>query len=135
MKVLLTIVCSLLAVASHAQEDSWTVRLNGRVLLHTSVEGRVLKVTSSQWKRSGRLEIRYHDAQKHFWIRSFQLHDEGDNMIFSADSLQRLNISLAKLRRLFAGKKELRVYTVVRPADPTIAVRIRRVHLCTLRLP
>jgi len=68
-------------------------------------------------------------------MRSFLLVDESDNEILRADSTLHARISLAELRRLFAGKKQLVIYTTISPLDPNLAIRIRRVHLCTLQLP
>ena len=127
------------AFYAHSQEESsWKVKLNGKTLLSTSTEDEKInskKITISEWKKNGSLEISYTDVDPSFWIRSFLFVDENDQQLFTADSTTKVKITLAKLRKIFAGKKKIVIYIVGRPTNPDIAVRIRRVHLCTLKLP
>lgn len=121
-----------------AQSDSWKIRMNNKILLATSHEDEKVntkKITSSEWKKSGSLEIIFKEGEPNTWRRSFLFFDAEDNQLLSKDSTTRAKISLSALRKLFKGKKEIRIYTVISPLDPNIAIRIRRVHLCTLKLP
>jgi archaellum biogenesis ATPase FlaH len=121
-----------------AQKGSWIIRLNNKQLLSTRQEDavkNVKKIKAADWKKSGKLEILFKEDEKDMWMRSFLLVDESDNEILRADSTLHASISLAELRRLFAGKKQLVIYTTISPLDPNLAIRIRRVHLCTLQLP
>lgn len=121
-----------------AQKGSWIIRLNNKQLLSTRQEDavkNVKKIKAADWKKSGKLEILFKEDEKDMWMRSFLLVDESDNEILRADSTLHARISLAELRRLFAGKKQLVIYTTISPLDPNLAIRIRRVHLCTLQLP
>jgi hypothetical protein len=127
---------SFLSSAQDAQ-DSWKVKLNNKLLLATSREDERANrktVKSSEWKKSGWLEIRYKEADPGFWKRYFLFNDEEDHQLLTKDSVTHAKIAIASLRKLFAGKKEIRIYTIVSPLDPNIAVRLRRVHLCTLHL-
>ena len=122
---------------AQAQTDSWKIKLHNRVLLNTNQEDEaknLKKIKSTDWKKNGYLEIIYTEADPTFWKRSFLFFDEKDNQLLSIDSTTRVKISLSKLRKLFAGKKEINIYTVASPLNPDILVRIRRVHLCTLKL-
>lgn len=128
----------LTAFSGHTQEGKWTIKMNGKILLSTSTEDEktnTKKISLTEWKKTGSLELSFTDADPVFWIRSFLLVDENDVQLFNADSTIKLKISLSKLRKLFTGKKRIVIYTVARPSNPDIAVRIRRVHLCTLKLP
>ena len=121
-----------------AQSGSWKIRMNNKSLLATSHEDEKVntkKIISSEWKKSGNLEIIFKEAEPNTWRRWFLFFDAEDNELLSKDSTTNAKISLSALRKLFIGKKEIRIYTVISPLDPNIAIRIRRVHLCTLKLP
>ena len=126
---------TLLAVA---QSGSWRIRINSKTILSTRQEDvakNVKKISSAEWKKTGNLEILFAEDEKNTWMRYFQLMDESDNEILRKDSTTHAKISLAELRKLFTGKKTIKIYTTISPLDPNIAIRIRRVHLCTLQLP
>ncbi len=118
-----------------AQSGSWVIKMNSKTVLSTRQEDVVKKISLADWKKSGKLEIIFAEDEKNTWMRYFQLVDEFDNEILRKDSTTHAKISLAKLRKLFAGKKTIKIYTTISPLDPNIAIRIRRVHLCTLQLP
>jgi len=122
-----------------AQEGKWKIKLNGKTLLYTSTENEkinIKKISSVDWKKNGYLEISFEEPKTEvWWYRSFQLEDEKTNQLFNKDSTNNIKIPLVELRKLFKGKKQLLIYSVVAPRNPQMAVRIRRVHLCTLKLP
>jgi hypothetical protein len=132
------LLASIFAVAQPQDiPDSWKVKLNKKVLLATNHEDEktnIRKVRRGEWKKNGSLEIAFKEAEPGVWKRFFLFNDEDDNQALRLDSVTYSKISLASLRKLFAGKKEIRIYTTVAPLDPNVAVRIRRIHLCTLRL-
>lgn len=122
---------------AHAQEGKWKIKINGKTLLYTSIEdekNNTKKISSSDWRKSGYLEIIYTETDPSFWKRSILFTDEKDNQLLSREGTTKAKIPLSTLRKLFAGKKEVVIYTVASPVNPDIAVRIRRVHLCTLKL-
>ena len=129
---------SLMVAILFAQaQDSWTIKLNHILLLATSREdekANTKKIKPAAWKKNSTLEIRYTQSDSFSWRRSFLFFDEQDNQLLAKDSVTYSSIPLALLRKLFTGKKEIRVYTIVSPVDPKMAIRIRRVHLCTLKL-
>lgn len=121
-----------------AQKGSWVIRLNNKTILSSHQEDaakNVRKIKAGDWKKSGQLEILFKEDEKDTWIRSFLLLDEHDNDLLRKDSTVHARIPLAELRKMFAGKKQLIIYTTISPIDPNLAIRIRRVHLCTLQLP
>ena len=126
-------------MAMQAQQiDSWKIKLNNKVLLATSKENEktnIKKISSAELKKNGFLEISFKEASPNTWKRSFLFFDKEDNQLLAIDSVTYTKTHIATLRKLFAGKKEIRIYTTVSPLDPNIAVRVRRVHLCTLQLP
>ena len=125
-------------VSVNAQGGTWKILLHGKIILSTGVEdenNNVRKLTLKEWKKKGQLEIDFKEPQPEFWKRSFLFFDENDEQLWTIDSVTRARIPLTDLRKAFKNKKQVRIYTVITPLDPNIAVRIRRVHLCTLRLP
>jgi hypothetical protein len=119
------------------QRESWKISLNKITVLTSSESNELLntkKIKPADWNKNGYLEINYKEADTGFWRRSFQFDDEAGNQLFSKDSTTNAKIPLSQLRKLFAGKKEVKIYTVVSPLNPNIAIRMQRVHLCTLKL-
>lgn len=139
MKRFLCILTLLLATyLLPAQTGSWKIKLNGKTLLSTSTEDATAnkkKLKASDWNKSGRLEVLFTENEKDTWIRSFLFYDKDDNEIVRRDSAVHAKISIKELKKLFAGKKEIIIYTTIAPVNPNIAIRMRRVHLCTLQLP
>lgn len=142
MKRIVLLLGFLLPVLCVIAQDSWKVKLNNKTLVATNDtddKKYVKKVTSKEWKKNGSLEVSYkrEEAIRDGWIRTFYLIDENGNEVIQKDSTDKLKISLKELRKSFAGKKKIEIYTIVRPTDPEVAmrVRIRRVLLCTLELP
>lgn len=123
--------------AIEAQSGSWNIKLNGKLLLSTSKEDEKInckKVKAAQWSKNGYLEINFIEDEPDTWWRSFLFYDEQDNELLRKDSTTSYKILAKELFKLFSGKKEIRIYTTIAPRDPNLAIRMRRVHLCTLRL-
>jgi len=138
MKLLLFITIFISTMNTNAQMGSWTIKLNSKKIITTSIEDEnknCKKLKSADWGKSGNLEISFKEDEPDAWVRSFLFYDEDDNEIKRADSTTKFIISLEKLRALYQGKKSLIIYTVISPTDPNIAIRMRRVHLYSFMLP
>lgn len=138
MKLLLFTAILISTINMNAQTGSWTIKLNNKNIITTSIEDEtknLKKLKAADWEKAGNLEIQFEEDNPDDWFRSFLFYDEDQNELFRADSITCLCISLEKLKKLFTGKKTLKIYTVIAPKDPTIAIRIRRVHLYSFILP
>lgn len=139
MKRVCIIFTFLLSILSAQSQDSWKVWLNNKLILTANKEdetANTIKIKQSAWKKNGNLEIRYKEAGPDTLLwHSFIFLDEEDSQLLSREKTLFVKISLYNLRKLFFNKKEIKIYTFVSPRNPNIAVRIRRVHLCTLKLP
>lgn len=139
MKNILFLTFLILSVFfTHAQDGKWKIKLNGKTLIYTGKEdekNNTRQINFTEWRKPGYLEISYLESDTSFWKRSFLFVDENDNQLFSKENTRKIKIPLSKFRKLFAGKKELSIYTITSPVNPNMAIRIRRVHLCTLKLP
>ena len=123
---------------AQAQAGSWKIKINNKTILSTSIEnekGNCKKITGAVWNKAGTLEIDFTEVNPDDWIRSFLFYDREDRELLRKDSTTHTTISFDELKKIYGETKEIIIYTVVAPADPTIAIRVRRVHLCTLRLP
>ena len=120
-------------------QDSWTVKLNNKLLLTASKEdtaANTKKINPLEWRKAGFLEVSYKEAEPNsIWKHSFLFNDEKDNQLLIKDSVTYIKIAVSTLRKLFAGKKKVVIYTMQSPKNSMMAVRVRRIYLCTLLLP
>lgn len=121
-------------------QNSWKVKLNGKTVLKALGEDEVAntkKVKRSAFE-TGTLEILYTELKPSAaWKRTFLFFDENDNELFRKDSVgAKTKLGPGILQPILAGKTKLKIYTVFLPTDPNkaAAIRVRRVHLCTLEL-
>src|SRR6478672_11338490 len=102
MRALLIATMAIASLSCMAQnkQDSWKVTLNSKVLLNTSTEDptkNVVKIKSSDLKKSGYLEVKYKDAEPNTWIRSFTLNDEKDAELLRKDSSSTFRLPVSAL--------------------------------------
>jgi hypothetical protein len=125
------------AILTQAQNGSWKIKLNNKVILSANKEDAVKnerKIKQAEWKKPGNLEIIFTEDDLNTWMRYFHFVDEQDNELFRKDSTTSVKVPLSTLRKLFPGKKKIIIYTTISPLEPNLAIRIRRVHLCTIKL-
>lgn len=141
MKRISWIFSLLLANFFTQAQDSWKIKLNTKAILSSNAENEAAntkKVTSSEFDKKGDLEILYkEESAKEGWSRSLLFFDENDNELLRKDSITtNTRINNTSLKNLVADKKKLKIYTISLPTDPNMAaaIRVRRVHLCTLEL-
>jgi hypothetical protein len=138
-KILLFTISVFSILTTMAQTGIWKVKMNTKTILSATKEDEVKNkktIKLTEWKKSGNLEIVFTELDKDIWFyRNILVFDNEDNELFRKDSTNTVKIPLKTLRKLATGKKEISIYTTITPKDPTVAIRIRRVHLCTLRLP
>jgi len=139
-QILLATILSLAAFMVNAQ-DSWIIKLNNKAVITANKEdedANVKTVKRSELAKAGSLQVFYKETEpKTGWRRSILLFDENDNELSRIDSLtSKSKISNATLKKGFQGKTKIHIYTIALPADPNLAaaIRVRRVHLGTLKL-
>jgi hypothetical protein len=119
-------------------QDSWKITLNKKTLLISSESNELVnikKINSTDWKKNGYLEVSYKETTPGNWLHSLQFTDELGNQLLVKDSTTTAKIPIAALRKLFKGKKQLKIYMVINPPNPMMAAPSRMLHLGTLRLP
>lgn len=137
-KLVVFLLLGFLSLSVQAQTGKWMIKLNGKVVVATAEENKDVNtknIKSSEWKKKGYLEILFTENEPNTWKRSFLFNDESDQQLLTKDSVTKVKIPLAELRKTFAGKREVAIYTIVSPLDPTVMIRMKSIHLCTLKLP
>jgi hypothetical protein len=132
----------MLSQSQSLKADAWKIKWNKKTILETGKENEALntkKIKKADLDKKYCLEIIYKEAdpaKEKEWIRSFLLYGDTDNEILRKDSTRNAQITAVELKKLFAGQKKIRIYTIAIPTDPELAarVRVRRAHLCTLEL-
>lgn len=138
MKKILAILSILFLAAASSAQNSWSVVLHKKVLLlgKTADEEKNVKlIRSSDWKKNGYLEISYKEDQPSSWHHSLRFTDEEGNELWVKDSSVTARVSASSLRKIFAGKKQVKIYMMIAPTDPMSMAPARRFHLATLKLP
>jgi len=139
MKLIITaITLCMMSTIGLGQETSWRILVNNKTIIssHVSDESVNIKpVRSSEWKKSGYLEVNYKDQPVSNWKHSLRFADEQGNELLVKDNSKSAKVTLASLRKLFTGKKQLKVYIVISPPNQMMAAPTRMVHLGTLKLP
>jgi hypothetical protein len=121
----------------HAQH-SWTIVLHKKLLFagkEVSEEKNIKPVRSADWKKNGYLEVSFKEAQPSTWLHSIRFTDELGNELLVKDSVTFAKVSTSSLRKLFAGKKQVKIYMVISPPNPMMMAPTRMLHLVTLKLP
>lgn len=118
--------------------DSWKISLNKKTLLISSESNELInikKINSTDWKKNGYLEVIYKETTPGTWLHSLQFTDETGNQLLVKENVTAAKIPIAVLRKLFAGKKQLKIYMVISPSNPMMGAPSRMLHLGTVRLP
>ena len=119
-------------------QDSWKVKLNGKEVLISSVENEdknSIALSSADLKKKKNFNVTYLEKNKaKDWERFIVAVGENDELIKKKGNT--FIISNAALQHLFNKSGSIKFYTWALPLDPKkrAAVRVRRVHLCTLVL-
>ena len=106
----------------------------------------IIKIKKAHLSKQGILTVSYiKTPADSIWNRSVMLADSSGNMIgenieaaVSENNPQLINFPLTNtiFKELLVKHKKLKIYTVAIPSDPAkaAAVRVRRVHVCTIEL-
>jgi hypothetical protein len=138
MKRIYIFLLMLLPVSFAQAQNSWNIVLHKKVLLKgTGIdeEKNVKLVRSSDWKKSGYLEVHFKEENPSPWKHTIRFTDELGVELMAKENVLSTKISTSSLRSAFAGKKQVKIYMVITPTDPNIMAPVRMIHLATLKLP
>jgi hypothetical protein len=138
MKYIVSILTMMISTIFVNGQDSWKITLNNITVLTSTKSDELInikKIKSTEWKKNGYLEVTYNETTPGMWLHSLQFTDVSGNPLLVKDSVMTAKIPVATLRKLFAGKKQLKIYMVLNPPNPMMMAPSRMIHLVTLRLP
>jgi hypothetical protein len=134
---LLALISLLFLSQSLLAQGSWQILLNRKLQIRSSTSDETINkktVKLSDWRSStGYLDIRY-KPEGATWKYTLQLTDEKGTEQWMADTTA-AKLKLSTLRKLYAGRKELKIYIIINPRDSRMGAPSRLVHLATLKLP
>lgn len=139
MKLFCLFLASFFISLSTGAQPGWKVMLNGKTILNTTVEDEAkntVRIKKADLKKKKGLSVLYtEEAKKKNWEREIALYDENDQEL-THEKGDLFKVSNSALQSYFKNSKKIVIYTLAFPADPKLkaAIRIRRVHLCTLIL-
>ena len=137
MKIFIPLFAFVLMPMILPAQDSWKITLNNKVILsstETNEKVNTKKVTFVEWKKKGFLEASFTPSNSEGWLYSLQFTDETGNQLLAKDSVY-AKVATASIRKSAVGKKEIKIYIAISPANSLIMVPSRLLHLCTLKLP
>lgn len=112
-------------------QNSWTVQLNNKVLLTATQEDAEKNVVTLKDLKKGSLLISYRETPDKDFARAIAVYDAADTEIYKKKE-RSITLPVSLLKQWAKKGSTVKVYTMLVPLNPAIAVRLRRVHLCTL---
>ena len=138
MKKFILVAVSILPALFADAQGKWKITLNRKLLITARESNDSLNtrpVKSADWKAANYLTVTYMEAQPSGWLLALHFSDEQGNDLLVKDSTSNAKISLSSLRRLFAGKKTMKIYLTINPPNPMMSAPSRTVTLGILKLP
>ena len=120
-------------------QDHWKVTVNGKTVLTGSGEGEaenIVPLRAATLKKKKDFLVHFTpEGKKQGWERYFAVFYQNDRELMRQKG-NPLKLKNATVQTLLKASDTLRVFTWALPTDPKLkaAIRVRRVHLCTLVL-
>jgi hypothetical protein len=129
--LLLLIICAGLASKS---QDRWTVQLNSKSLLTATEEDTLKNVVKADDLKKGALIVTYHPGKvENERKRRIMIFDQNDQELYSKE-MHNISVPVASLKKWRLTSPQVKVYTIPVLGEEGANVRLRRVHLCTIKL-
>ena len=112
-------------------QTSWTVQLNSKVLLTATQEDVEKNVVTLKDLKKGSLLVSYRETPDKDWSRTIAVYDVNDAELYKKQE-RSITLPVTQLKQWAKKGTPIKVYTMLVPLNPAIAVRLRRVHLCTI---
>ena len=137
--IVLLVFILLSGLISRSQSVSVEIKLDNRIIFQDTSDNKdkiPVLVSISNRKKPRVLEFLFTELETNVWFyRNLQISDIDENQLFNKDSITSVKILLKQLKKLANSRKELQVYSTITPKDKTIAIRMKRQYICTLKLP
>jgi hypothetical protein len=132
---------SIMSLSTNAQNgNNCTISHNNKKVLTVTNEDAVknkISLKAAELKKTGSLVIAFPVSKtKSEWKRNILIYDSADNMLLTKEDVKGLTLKNTELNTLLAGKKQFSIFTTSIPRDPkqAAAIRVRRVHICTVEI-
>jgi hypothetical protein len=149
MKKTLFITLALITTMIAVAQPTWTIRHNNKVVLTVKKENEqknIIRIKKADLDKPGSFQVSFvKTAADSAWGRSVMITDSTGNTI--AENLDAGQTAKAPIvvsfplvnkavKELLLKHKKIKIYTIAIPTDPAkaAAVRVRRVHVCTVEL-
>lgn len=138
MKQLTCFILTILLATQVNAQGKWSISLNRKLLIATSTSNDSLntkRVKLADWKSGSYLSVTYTESQPSGWHLALHFADETGNDLLVKDSTAVTKIPLRTARKVFYGKKEMKIYLAISPPNPMMEAPARMITLCILKLP
>lgn len=117
---------------SNAQ-DRWTVQLNSKTLLTATDEDTMKNIVRVNDLKKGSLIVTYHPGKvENERKRRLMIFDNNDQELYSKEAFN-ISVPVASLKKWRLNTPQIEVYTIPVLGEEGANVRLRRVHLCTIK--
>lgn len=133
MKRLLFFVSMIIFAGTIQAQDRWTVQLNSKVLLAAKTEDTTLNKVSVKNLKKGSLIVTYTPGKAtNERKRRIMVYDVNEQELYSKDAYS-IAIPAASLKKWRLATPQIKIYTIPVLGAEGANVRLRRVHLCTIK--
>lgn len=134
MKTFLLLAATVFGLTAAAQtNEHWTVQLNSKVLLTAKTEDTTANTVTLKDLKKGSLIVTYVPGRvEGERKRRLMIYDEADRELYSKETFN-LVVPVSSLKKWKLSSPVLKIYTIPVLGEAGAAVRLRRVHLCTLK--
>ena len=112
-------------------QNTWTVQSGKYIFLKTAKEDTIANVVTIKRSKITSLVVKYNEPKRKDWSRYITVYDRRDNELLRKETYH-LNLSSPVLKSWAKSNKQVKIYTIPRNLNPAIAIKVRRVHLCTI---
>ena len=132
MKTVFVFLLAFFFTNNASTQERWTVQLNSTVLLTANTEDTAANVISLRELKKGSLIVTYTSGKvQNERKRRVLIYNAADEELYSKESFS-ISIPVASLKKWKAVSPQISIYTVPVLDEQGAAVRLRRVHLCTI---
>ncbi|HEY0042190.1 MAG TPA: hypothetical protein VGB71_16075 [Flavisolibacter sp.] len=132
-QVFLFLLAVCVGFASKSQER-WTIQLNSKTLLTATEEDTTRNLVKANDLKKGSLIVTYHPGKvENERKRRIMIYDINDRELYAKET-HSISVPVASLKKWRLTSPQVKVYTIPVLGEEGANVRLRRVHLCTIKL-
>jgi hypothetical protein len=133
MKTIFALAAILFCTLKSGAQERWTVQLNSKVLLTASTEDTAANVIALKDLKKGSLIVTYIPGKAEGERkRRLMVYDNNESELYSKEAFS-ITVPVASLKKWKIASPRLKLYTILALGEAGATVRLRRVHLCTIK--